>query len=85
MIILRRVFNNALLTPLKLSQVDIICELRLTGALLHYYIIVLLIILTLIFLRLCQQHYCYNVTGQSQESEGSCKPARIKEVHSKVL
>ena len=30
-----------------------------------------------------QQHYCYNVTGQSQESEGSYKPARIKEVHSK--
>ena len=36
------------------------------------------------FLRLAQQHYCYNVTGQSQESEGSCKPARIKEVHSKL-
>ena len=33
---------------------------------------------------LFQQHYCYNVTGQSQESEGSCKPARIKEVHSKL-
>ena len=28
--------------------------------------------------------YCYNVTGQSQESEGSCKPARIKEVYSKL-
>ena len=40
--------------------------------------------LTLILLRLFQQHYCYNVTGQSQESEGSCKPARIKEVHSKL-
>ena len=40
--------------------------------------------LTLILLRLIQQHYCYNVTGQSQESEGSCKPARIKEVHSKL-
>ena len=38
----------------------------------------------LILLRLFQQHYCYNVTGQSQESEGSCKPARIKEVHSKL-
>ena len=43
----------------------------------NYYI-------TLILLRLFQQHYCYNVTGQSQESEGSCKPARIKEVHSKL-
>ena len=40
--------------------------------------------LTLILLRLFQQHYCYNVTDQSQESEGSCKPARIKEVHSKL-
>ena len=40
--------------------------------------------LTLILLRLLQQHYCYNVTGQSQEFEGSCKPARIKEVHSKL-
>ena len=40
--------------------------------------------LTLILLRLFQQHYCYNVTGQSQESEGSCKPARIKEVHSQL-
>ena len=40
--------------------------------------------LTLILLRLVQQHYCYNVTGQLQESEGSCKPARIKEVHSKL-
>ena len=40
--------------------------------------------LKLILLRLFQQHYCYNVTGQSQESEGSCKPARIKEVHSKL-
>ena len=40
--------------------------------------------LRLILLRLFQQHYCYNVTGQSQESEGSCKPARIKEVHSKL-
>ena len=28
--------------------------------------------------------YCYNVTGRSQESEGSYKPARIKEVHSKL-
>ena len=27
---------------------------------------------------------CSNETGQSQESEGSCKPARIKEVHSKL-
>ena len=40
--------------------------------------------LTLILLRLFQQHYCYNVTGQSQESEGSCKPAKIMEVHSKL-
>ena len=39
---------------------------------------------TLILLRLIQQHFCYNVTGQSQESEGSYKPARIKEVHSKL-
>ena len=30
------------------------------------------------------QHDSYNVTGQSQESEGSYKPARIKEVHSKL-
>ena len=43
-----------------------------------------LINLTLILLRLIQQHFCYNVTGQSQESEGSYKPARIKEVHSKL-
>ena len=47
-------------------------------------VIFLKIYLTLILLRLFQQHYCYNVTGQSQESEGSCKPARIKEVHSKL-
>ena len=40
--------------------------------------------LTLILLWLFQQHYCYNVTGQSQESEWSYKPARIKEVHSKL-
>ena len=40
--------------------------------------------LRLILLRLFQQHYCYNLTGQSQESEGSCKPVRIKEVHSKL-
>ena len=40
--------------------------------------------LRLILLQLFQQHYCYNVTGQSQESEGSCKPARIKEIHSKL-
>ena len=29
--------------------------------------------LTLILLRLFEQHYCYNVTGQSQEFEGSYK------------
>ena len=42
--------------------------------------------LTLILLRLFQQHKCYNVTGQSNESEGSYsyKPARIKEVHYKL-
>ena len=40
--------------------------------------------LTLILLRFLQQHYCYNVTGQSQEFEGSFKPARIKEIHSKL-
>ena len=40
--------------------------------------------LTLILLRLFQQHYCYNVTGQSQESEGYCKPAKIREVHSRL-
>ena len=44
----------------------------------------LIFYLTLILLRLFQQHYCYNVTGRSQESEGSYKPARIKEVHSKL-
>ena len=38
----------------------------------------------IILLRLFQQHYCFNVTGQSQESEGSYKPARIKEVHYKL-
>ena len=43
-----------------------------------------LLYLTLILLRLFQQHYCYNVTGQSQESKVSFKPARIKEVHSKL-
>ena len=42
------------------------------------------ILLYTILLRLFQQHYCYNVTGQSQESEGSYKPARITEVHSKL-
>ena len=47
-------------------------------------VFILFFYLTLILLRLFQQHYCYNVTGQSQESEGSCKPARIKEVHSKL-
>ena len=35
----------------------------------------LIFYLTLIVLRLFQKHYCYNVTGQSQESEGSYKPA----------
>ena len=40
--------------------------------------------LTLILLQLFQQHYCYNVTGRSQESEESYKPARITEVHSKL-
>ena len=39
---------------------------------------------TLILLWLFQQHYCYNVTGQSQESEGSYTPATIKVVHSKL-
>ena len=39
---------------------------------------------TLILLQLFQQHYCYNVTGQSQESEGSYKPVCIKKVHSKL-
>ena len=48
------------------------------------YALISVFYLTLILLRLFQQHYCYNVTGQSQESEGSCKPARIKEVHSKL-
>ena len=41
----------------------------------------LIFYLTLILLWLFQQHYCYNVTGQSQQSEGSDKSARIKEVH----
>ena len=40
--------------------------------------------LTLILFRLFQQHYCYKVTDQSPESEGSYKPARIKEVHFKL-
>ena len=40
--------------------------------------------LTLFLLSLIQQHYCYNAAGQSQESEGSYKPARIKIVHSKL-
>ena len=35
-------------------------------------------------LRLFRKHYCYNLTGQSQESEGSYNPARIKEVYSKL-
>ena len=48
------------------------------------YLCYIFFYLTLILLRLFQQHYCYNVTGQSQESKGSCKPARIKEVHSKL-
>ena len=39
---------------------------------------------TLILLRLFQKHYRYNVTGQSHKSEGNYKPARIKEVHSKL-
>ena len=41
--------------------------------------------LTLILLRLFQLHYCYNVTGQSQESKESYKPVRIKEVHSNSI
>ena len=46
----------------------------------------LIFILTLILLWLFQQHNCYNVSGQSQESERShnYKPARIKEVYSKL-
>ena len=40
--------------------------------------------LTLILLRLFQQHYCYNRTGQSQQSEGTYKSARIKEVNYKL-
>ena len=28
--------------------------------------------------------FCYNITGQTQESEGFYKPVRIKEVHSKL-
>ena len=40
--------------------------------------------LTLIVLRLFQQDYFHNLPGLSQESEGSYKPARIKEVHSKL-
>ena len=36
------------------------------------------------FTSVVQQHYCYNVTGQSRESEGSYKPPRIKEVHSEL-
>ena len=51
---------------------------------LHHEVQLIIFYFTLILLRLFQQHYCYNVTGQSQESEGSCKPARIKEVHSKL-
>ena len=51
---------------------------------LYFFKILNILYLTLILLRLFQQHYCYNVTGQSQESEGSYKPARIKEVHSKL-
>ena len=38
----------------------------------------------IILLWLFQQHYCYNVIDQSQESQGSYKPARIKEVYSKL-
>ena len=64
------------------------CPLRLNtfSKFFHVGFIVRLLVfyLTLILLRLFQHHYCYNVTGQSQESEGSCKPARIKEVHSKL-
>ena len=48
------------------------------------FIFIIFFCLTLILLRLFQQHYCYNVTGQSQESEGSYKPARIEKVHSKL-
>ena len=40
--------------------------------------------LTLVLLRLVQQHYRYNVTDQSRESEESYQPARIKEVNSKL-
>ena len=50
----------------------------------NYIFISTFFYLTLISLRFFQQHYCHNVTGQSQESKGSCKPARIKEVHSKL-
>ena len=43
-----------------------------------------MIYLTLILLRLFQQHYCNNVTGQSQEFTGPYELARIKEVHYKL-
>ena len=72
-------YNNAALYPL---QADIRDRSQLFT--IHFLKSQFLFYLTLILLRLFQQHYCYNVTGQSQESEGSCKPARIKEVHSKL-
>ena len=50
----------------------------------NYFQLYIFFNLTLILLRLFQQNFCYYVTSQSQESEGSYKPARIKEVHSKL-
>ena len=49
-----------------------------------YYSIYFNFDLKLILFRLFQQHYCYSVTGQPQESEVSYQPARIKERHSKL-
>ena len=75
-----QIVKTALLIPTLSPQQNVECVLNASGV----CMCVIFLNLTLILLRLFQQHYCYNVTGQSQESEGSCKPARIKEVHSKL-
>ena len=68
------------MTPLPLfSQKSLLFSININILIWMYFFY-----LTPILLRLFQQQYCYNVTGQSQESKGSCMPARIKEVHSKL-
>ena len=69
---------------LHLVEISWLCCRTTVGLNIHRSNIDTLFYLTLSLLRLFQQHYCYNVTGQSQESDGPYKPARIKEVQYKL-